>query len=212
MRDRPNILRIALSSAVLIANLNVAPAFADGNAPEQQSKCEAVANAYKAKHPQADNDLMNPNSKTPYPFPFRPAIPPEPLAPYRDPESGIVFAVDKDGRHVTSTAASGTQLWRRDPFVDNDMCPYRFAHPYIAWIGPPEGGNGAGWHVDSPSTARPDAMTNEQIFSVLSKIMNSHWRMKPPVKGDRFIGLAFNSSQMGYVNTRNGDFYLMGQN
>ncbi|HEY1613822.1 MAG TPA: hypothetical protein VGF97_09055, partial [Rhizomicrobium sp.] len=62
------------------------------------------------------------------------------------------------------------------------------------------------------SIARPDEMTNEQIFSELSKIVNAHWQVKPPIKGDHFIGLAFNSSQMGYVNIRNGDFYFMGQN
>lgn len=182
--------------------------------PAQQSKCEIASNRYWATH---DPDkVFNPGNGNFIIFKFTPidprdAPPPDPVKAFVDVETKIVFLVEKDGRHVTATDSAGKLLWRRNPFVDFGMCPYRSAHPYIQWIGPPDGGNGPGWHLDSPSTAKPDSMTNAQIFKMLSG-PSEKYPVPKPHKDDRFVGLAFNSSQFGYLNIRNGDFYFTGQN
>ena len=47
--------------------------------------------------------------------------PPPPISlPYtfRDADSGIVFYVESDGRHVSAISPEGKILWSRDPFLD----------------------------------------------------------------------------------------------
>ena len=51
--------------------------------------------------------------------------------------SWTTYYVEVDRRHVVAIGPSGRQLWRRDPFVDAKLQPYRKAHPKIIWIGSP---------------------------------------------------------------------------
>jgi hypothetical protein len=134
-----------------------------------------------------------------------PEIPPN----YRDPTSGITFSVEKDGRHLGAVDQDGKVLWVRDPFVDNNMCPYRSAHPYISWIGAP--GGGFGRRYLTPFNPIPDKEANPEIVKDLYWGVKAGAEKRIPKLNARFIGLTFNSSQFGYVNLANGDFYFMGQ-
>jgi hypothetical protein len=184
------------------------PSLAGAAGPLRQSGCEIRANKFKADHPHAEPlDFMRRTGA----FYFGGTVPPHPPPDYRDPQSGIIFHVDADGRHITAVAAQGRQRWVRNPFVDRDMCPYRDAHPSIDWIGPLS----VGWDKYSLSS-KPiaEAKANTSILRLLRNGMAPGYvrAMGRPRPGDRFIGLAFNSSQRGYLDIRNGDFYLMGQN
>lgn len=180
--------------------------------PAQQSKCEISSNKYWATHKLDDTLGKDPPEWPPFdPVSDGQAPPPNPVEPFRQTESGITFTVEMDGRHIIATDNTGKVLWRRNPFVDFGMCPYRSPHPYIVWIGPPGAGYGAEWHIDSPATARPDAMTNANIVKMLSGLP-AKYPVPKPRQDDRFLGLAFDSSQFGYLNIRNGDFYFSGQN
>jgi hypothetical protein len=89
------------------------------------------------------------------------------------------------------------------------MCPYRTFHPFIYWIGAPGGDYGR--HYLSKFTPTPDAVTNPRIIKELAVEISHGRKSIAPLPGSRFIGLAFNNSQVGYVNIANGDFYFMGQ-
>jgi hypothetical protein len=54
---------------------------------------------------------------------------------YKDVDSGIVFYVESDGRHVTAIAPDSRILWSRDPFADAHLQPYRTHTPLIVYIG-----------------------------------------------------------------------------
>jgi len=170
--------------------------------PAQQSKCEIRANRFVTENPHADP--MSSGFMI-----FGSAPPPSPPSTYRDPVSGVTFNVASDGRHLSATDSHGTQLWLRNPFVDTDMCPYRSAHPYIYWIGAP--GGTFGRHYLGPFNPTPDKIANEQIMKALGSEAVRGRKVRFPEEGARFIGLSFNSSQFGYVDIANGDFYEMGQ-
>ena len=54
---------------------------------------------------------------------------------YKDAESGIMFYVEKDGRHVSAISPAGQILWSRDPFTDSHLPFYRTTTPRIVSIG-----------------------------------------------------------------------------
>ena len=54
---------------------------------------------------------------------------------YVDDKTGITFYVEADARHVVAISSTGSVLWRRDPFVDAHLEPYRVARPVIRVIG-----------------------------------------------------------------------------
>ncbi len=62
---------------------------------------------------------------------------------YRDKNTGILIIVDSDGRHVTAKKF-GLVLWRRNPFVQGQMKPYRVTKPVIVSV---EKGR-RDWHID----------------------------------------------------------------
>jgi hypothetical protein len=179
----------------------------DPNTPAQQSECEIRSNAYRAKHPHSDmfEDLKHGV------FFFGGSRPPNPPFLYRDANSGIAFHVESDGRHLVAFDADGKLLWTRNPFVDDNMCPYRSAHPIIGWIGSPSADFGF-QHLDPSWTPAPDDAANKLILKELNSEIDAGRKAARPRSDDRFIGLTFDSSQQGYVNIRNGDFYFMGQN
>jgi hypothetical protein len=189
-----------------IACALVAPSLADPAAPAQQSDCEIRANKFAAQHPHTDPmNYMNEGF-----FYFGKATPPSPPFTYRDRGTGIVIHVESDGRHLAAIDPRGKLLWVRNPFVDNHMCPYRSSHPYIDWIGPPEA-DSEGQHRGTFGPA-DDAKMNAWLVKELRKEMSYRPHLKRPGDDARFIGLSFDSSQFGYVNLANGDFYEMGQN
>ena len=51
--------------------------------------------------------------------------------------SRIKVCSESDGRHVTGTDPHGKVLWRRDPFVEAKLQPYRNVFPRISWVGRP---------------------------------------------------------------------------
>ena len=165
------------------------PSIAAPTVPAEQSKCEIKANRYKARHPNAD--LFH-NLALGF-FPFGRSIPPKPPWSYVEPRSGISFLVEKDGRHLVAVDRVGKLLWERNPFVDGNMCPYRSAHPFIWGIGPAD---------------RADSL----IVKELNNEIAHGRRIVPPGPRDHFISLSFDSSQFGWENATNGDFYEMGQN
>jgi|ERR1035441_7896693 hypothetical protein len=56
---------------------------------------------------------------------------------YKDTESGIIFLVEADGRHITAISPDGRILWRKDPHANLEN--YRTDNPSIVKIG---------WHGD----------------------------------------------------------------
>jgi len=54
---------------------------------------------------------------------------------YKDPASKVIFYVETDGRHVVAISEDGKILWRKNPFVDAGLDPYRLARPTIECIG-----------------------------------------------------------------------------
>jgi hypothetical protein len=57
-----------------------------------------------------------------------------PLA-FKDNETGTVFYIESDGRHVAAITSDGKILWIRNPFVDGKLKPYRYENPLIVQIG-----------------------------------------------------------------------------
>ena len=53
---------------------------------------------------------------------------------YRDPNSGVIFYVESDGRHVSAIAPDGKILWNRDPFADAHLAVYRTKTPRIVYF------------------------------------------------------------------------------
>jgi hypothetical protein len=202
---------ICRSILFLLVNLTAAPSMADPAAPAQQSPCEVQANRFQAQHPHAD-----PTGYMKFGlFFFEKATPPALPSTYRDPESGTVFYVESDGRHVAAIDRNGKLLWVRNPFVEGGLCPYRSAHPYIYWIGPPQGADSEGQYRGTFDPAA-DAKVNAGLLKELDREID--WEIahgqkaKRLTSGARFIGLSFNSSQFGYLNIATGDFYGGGQN
>lgn len=56
---------------------------------------------------------------------------------YKDVDSGIIFFVEADGRHVCAISSDGKILWRRDPFADAHLELYRTDKPQIRYLGKP---------------------------------------------------------------------------
>jgi hypothetical protein len=56
---------------------------------------------------------------------------------YKDPNSGTLFYVETDGRHVAAISGEGNLLWSKDPFKDAHLPFYRTKKPKIVYIGPP---------------------------------------------------------------------------
>ena len=166
------------------------------NAPVQQSNCEIRTIKIWVEHPNLD--LLEAINRYGI-FSVGQAAPPLPPSTYRDPGSDITFYVESDGRHVAAIGAQGNLLWVRNPFVDNNMCPYRSAHPFIRSIGSVEDER----HIPNLQSKIRDEIKREIQLG----------RKAPPLQNDdRFVWLTFNSSQNGYLNIRNGDYFFMGQN
>src|SRR4029077_17936043 len=94
---------------------------------------------------------------------FGPAAAPMHPSANLEAQSGIIIYVESDGRHLSAISREGKLLWARNPFVENNMCPYRSAHPFIVWIGPP----GADFGFTRVGQPTPDAQANAQILKEL---------------------------------------------
>jgi hypothetical protein len=103
---------------------------------------------------------------------------------YKDPDSEITFEVESDGRHIVAVDADGKTLWRRDPFADARLKPYRTATPKIVYI----------------SNLRKDDAPHQWIRKAMEKEGVTN-----------FICINFNSSQSGCLDIRNGNFTFLGQ-
>jgi hypothetical protein len=101
---------------------------------------------------------------------------------YQDSQTNIVLNVEGDGRHLTAVNSGGQLLWRRDPFVDRNLCPYRTARPIVVYVGPLR------WSGDEADVLR---------------------RLKIST---HLVEIRFDSSQFGVVDINNGDFFFAGQN
>ena len=95
---------------------------------------------------------------------------------YKDPNSGTLFYVETDGRHVAAISDKGKLLWTKDPFKDAHLPFYRTEKPQIVFIGP------------APRGVHP-----------------------PGEESNKFVSIAFNSSQSGLLRMSNGDFEFLGQ-
>jgi hypothetical protein len=71
------------------------------------------------------------------PAPLRDGLPPALMGLiYKDPATNVIIYVETDGRHVAAISPDGKLLWRKNPFVDAGMQPYRLARPTINYVGP----------------------------------------------------------------------------
>jgi len=59
---------------------------------------------------------------------------------YKDPNSGTLFYVETNGRHVAAISGDGRLLWSKDPFKDGRLPFYRTKKPQIVYIGPAQKG------------------------------------------------------------------------
>jgi hypothetical protein len=102
---------------------------------------------------------------------------------YRDPDSGAIFYVESDLRHVVALDKDGKVLWCRRPGLDGNLPPYSErmprTNPAVVWIGALRGSE------------------NERLKSTGS---------------GKFIGILFSSRQAGMLDMKNGDFTFAGQN
>jgi hypothetical protein len=111
------------------------------------------------------------------PEPRRQGIPPSLLGLiYKDGATGTIIYVETDARHVAAISPDGKLLWRKDPFVDANLQPYRVSRPTIVLLGP------------QPSGELPEGAS-------------------APV-----ATIAYNSSQFGLINIKDGHFTFLGQN
>jgi hypothetical protein len=103
----------------------------------------------------------------------------------RDVDSGVTFEVEADGRHVSATDRYGALLLYRDPFADAHLEHYRTDTPCIV------------------------------SFDFHKRSASENWDFPEQVlrkKGiDKFIRISFNSSQTGFLNIMNGEFFFTGQ-
>ena len=94
---------------------------------------------------------------------------------YKDPDSGIVFYVESDGRHIAAIAQDGKILWHKDPFADAHLELYRTKQPQIVSLGRPQNrmlegmsGKGSGRFIcisyNSSQAGLVDAKTGEFTF------------------------------------------------
>jgi len=109
------------------------------------------------------------------------------MLPYilRDVDSGIIYEVETDGRHVSATDSYGALLWCRDPFADAHLDYYRTNKPLIARFDFHKHGESENW--DFP----------EEILH------------KKGIKN--YISISFNSSQSGFMDVATGDFFPTGR-
>jgi hypothetical protein len=54
---------------------------------------------------------------------------------YKDAAANVIIYVETDGRHVVAISPDGKILWRKDPFVDAGLEPYRQPRPTINFVG-----------------------------------------------------------------------------
>jgi hypothetical protein len=97
----------------------------------------------------------------------------------KDMQTGTLFYVESDRRHVSAIDAEGKVLWCRDPFREPGIQPYRFKEPVIVYIGD------AGWRAAGVEAAQAGE--------------------------GPYLGLGFNSSQFGILNTKTGEFTFQGR-
>ena len=62
---------------------------------------------------------------------------PRTILTYTDSATRTIYVVEKDRRHVTAKNSDGSTRWRRNPFVDAKLGPYRFPHPQITIVRAP---------------------------------------------------------------------------
>jgi len=104
---------------------------------------------------------------------------------YKDADTGIIFCVESDGRHVTAISPDGKILWSKDPFADAHLEHYRTDTPRIVLLDEVD-------KSDEPHQWIVRAMAQKGI--------------------SKFICISFNSSQSGCLDFRTGDFTFLGQN
>lgn len=107
----------------------------------------------------------------------------KPMA-YKDSRTFISFYVESDGRHMAAMDPDGNLLWVRNPFEDQNLCPYRNARPVIS------------------------SLATTEISSGMADVMQSRG-MNPSHK---FLEIKFDSSQFGVLDETTGDFLFAGQN
>jgi hypothetical protein len=113
--------------------------------------------------------------------------PPPPIGlpyTYKDRDSGIIFYVESDGRHVTAISPDSKILWSRDPFADAHLEFYRTKTPCIVFIDEID-------KSDEPHQWIVKTMADKGI--------------------SKFICITFNSSQFGCLDLKTGDFTFLGQ-
>jgi hypothetical protein len=61
---------------------------------------------------------------------------------YKDDDSGIIFRVESDGRHVTAINLDGKILWSKDTLADPHLESYRSNSAHIVYIHKADANNG----------------------------------------------------------------------
>lgn len=83
---------------------------------------------------------------------------------YKDATSNVIVYVETDGRHVVGIGPDGRMLWRKDPFVDAGLQPYRMARPTISYVGPTRAPGRAGIRFTSSQFGELDLATGTFSF------------------------------------------------
>ena len=111
---------------------------------------------------------------------------------FKDARTQLVLYVESDGRHLAAIDSTGALLWVRNPFEDQNLCPYRSPRPVIYEIG--------------VINVAPD------YLEYLSVGAAAKFKAHGFDSTHKFAKLTFDSSQFGLLDEATGVFFLEGQN
>ncbi len=126
------------------------------------------ASAYIVRTLRFRTDCSSP-ALLPSEVPLGPGRPGTRIA-YLDGETNTSLHVASDGRQLTAMNSDGKVLWVRDPFSDNNLCPYRSERPIISYMARSVGREvrqkPKGWQRGSATLSRSDSTRRNSVSSI----------------------------------------------
>jgi hypothetical protein len=105
---------------------------------------------------------------------------------YKDADSGVIFYVESDGRHVAAISPDGKVHWNRDPMADAHLERYH-----------------------DPALLSYRVKTPRIVF--IGKEPDQHAQRMTKEGSGKFVAIAYENSQFGDVDIKTGDFIFGGQ-
>ena len=102
---------------------------------------------------------------------------------YKDADTGVIFYVESDGRHIAAISPDGKVLWNQDPM--------------------------AGAHLESYHAGLESYRVKNPRIIFIGKESEEH--AKRLESTGRFIAISYENSQFGDVDMKTGNFIFGGQ-